>query len=101
MQGALACILTLTGTFDQLITYVIFASWLFYGMSAGAVIILRKKGLILKGPTKLLYPWVPIIFICFAIFLTVNTIIEAPRDAGIGLVLILAGLPFYFYWIKR
>ena len=43
MQGAWACILTLTGTFDQLITYVIFASWLFYGMSAGAVIILRKK----------------------------------------------------------
>ena len=101
MQGAWACILTLTGTFDQLITYVIFASWLFYGMSAGAVIILRKKRPDIKRPYKTpFYPWVPVIFICFAIFLTVNTIIEAPRDAGIGLVLILAGLPFYFYWIK-
>ena len=101
IQCVWACILTFTGTFNQLITYIIFASWIFYGMSAGAVIILRFKKPELKRPYKTpLYPWIPIIFILFAIFLTINTIIEAPRDAGIGALLILAGLPFYYYWNK-
>ena len=102
IQCVWACILTFTGTFNQLITYIIFASWIFYGMSAGAVIILRFKNPELKRPYKTpLYPWIPIIFILFAIFLTINTIMEAPRDAGIGTILILAGLPFYYYWNKN
>ena len=102
IQCVWACILTFTGTFNQLITYIIFASWIFYGMSAGAVIILRVKKPELKRPYKTpLYPWIPIIFILFAIFLTINTIMEAPRDAGIGTLLILAGLPFYYYWNKN
>ena len=102
IQCVWACILTFTGTFNQLITYIIFASWIFYGMSAGAVIILRFKKPDLKRPYKTpLYPWIPIIFILFAIFLTINTIMEAPRDAGIGTLLILAGLPFYYYWNKN
>jgi APA family basic amino acid/polyamine antiporter len=68
-------------------------------MSAGAVIILRTKKPDLERPYKTpLYPWIPLIFILFAIFLTINTIMEAPRDAGIGALLILAGLPFYYYW---
>ena len=68
-------------------------------MSAGAVIILRKKLPNLKRPYQTpLYPWIPIIFILFAIFLTINTILEAQRDAAIGIVLILIGLPFYRHW---
>ena len=99
MQCAWSSILTLTGTFNQLITYIIFASWIFYAMSAGAVIILRNKLPDLKRPYKTpLYPWIPITFIFFAVFLTINTILEAPRDAVIGSVLILTGLPFYKYW---
>lgn len=99
MQCVWSSILTLTGTFNQLITYIIFASWIFYAMSAGAVIVLRKKLPNLKRPYQIpLYPWIPIIFILFAVFLTINTILEAPRDAAIGSVLILAGLPFYRYW---
>ena len=70
MQCAWSSILTLTGTFNQLITYIIFASWIFYAMSAGAVIILRNKLPDLKRPYKTpLYPWIPITFIFFAVFL--------------------------------
>ena len=99
IQCIWACILTFSGTFNQLITYIIFASWIFYGMSAGAVIILRKKKPDMDRPYKTpFYPWIPIIFILFAIFLTVNTILEAPRDAAIGTGIILAGLPLYYYW---
>ena len=99
IQCVWACLLTFTGTFNQLITYIIFASWIFYGMSAGAVIILRNKKPDMERPYKTpVYPWIPIIFILFAIFLTINTIIEAPRDAAIGAGIILAGLPMYYYW---
>jgi len=102
IQCIWACILTFSGTFNQLITYIIFASWIFYGMSAGAVIILRKKKPDMERPYQIpFYPWIPIIFILFAIFLTVNTILEAPRDAAIGTGLILAGLPLYYYWKKN
>jgi len=102
IQCIWAIILTFSGSFNQLITYIIFASWIFYGMSAGAVIILRKKKPDMDRPYKTpFYPWVPIIFILFAIFLTINTIIEAPRDAAIGTGLILAGLPLYYYWKKN
>ena len=99
IQCVWACLLTFTGTFNQLITYIIFASWIFYGMSAGAVIILRNKKPDMERPYKTpVYPWIPIIFILFAIFLTINTIMEAPRDAAIGAGIILAGLPMYYYW---
>lgn len=100
MQCIWATILTFTGTFNQLITYIIFASWIFYGMSAGAVIILRKKYPERHRPFRTpFYPWVPVIFILFAVLLTLNTIIEAPRDSAIGIIIILAGLPIY-YWRK-
>ena len=102
IQCVWACLLTFTGTFNQLITYIIFASWIFYGMSAGAVIILRNKKPDMERPYKTpIYPWIPIIFILFAIFLTINTIMEAPRDAAIGAGIILAGLPMYYYWKKN
>ena len=102
IQCVWASLLTFTGTFNQLITYIIFASWIFYGMSAGAVIILRNKKPDMERPYKTpAYPWIPIIFILFAIFLTINTIIEAPRDAAIGAGIILAGLPMYYYWKKN
>ncbi len=101
IQCIWAIILTFSGTFNQLITYIIFASWIFYGMSAGAVIILRNKRPDLDRPYKTpFYPWIPAIFILFSVFLTINTIMEAPRDAAIGTVLMLTGLPLYYYWKK-
>ena len=101
IQAMWASVLTFSGTYNQLITYIIFASWIFYAMSCAAVIILRKKRPEMKRPYKTPgYPYIPIIFILFAVFLIFNTILEAPRDAAVGAGIILAGLPLYFYWKK-
>jgi len=101
VQGVWACILTASGSYDQLYTYVVFVSWLFYAMSCGAVIVLRCKAPNMPRPYRTWgYPVVPVIFILFAIWLMINTIVEAPRDAAIGAGIMLSGLPIYFYWKK-
>jgi APA family basic amino acid/polyamine antiporter len=101
-QGTWACLLVLSGTFNQLITYVMFASWIFYGMTAAAVIVLRKKSPDLPRSYKTWgYPFTPVIFILFSFYLVVATLIESPRDALFGLAIILLGLPAYFYWSRK
>ncbi|MBK5271786.1 MAG: amino acid permease, partial [Bacteroidia bacterium] len=97
-----ACILVLSGTFDQLTDMVIFAIFFFYGATALGVFILRKKMPDAPRPYKVWgYPVVPAIVILFSATLFINTIIARPREAGIGLVLMLTGVPMYFYFRKR
>ena len=100
-QGVWASILVLSGTFDQLTDMLIFAAFIFYGATAFGVFILRKKMPDTPRPYKVWgYPVVPAIFIIFCIFLIGNTVIARPREAGIGLVLIFLGVPFY-WWFNR
>ena len=99
IQGVWACLLVLSGSFDQLTDMLIFAAFLFYGATALGVFILRSKEPNAERPYRVWgYPFVPAIFILFCIGLIVNTIISQPREAGIGLALILSGVPFYYYW---
>jgi len=101
-QCGVAVALTAFGTYDQLFTYVVFAQFLFYALSAGAVIKLRHSAPQLARPYRTWgYPVTPVVFIGFAIWLVYNTIVETPRDAVIGAGLILLGLPGYWYWKKR
>ena len=96
VQGVIASVLTLAGTYDQLFTYVIFAQFLFYAMACGAVIRLRHTAPALPRPYRTWgYPVTPLVFIAFAAWLVGNTIVEKPADSGVGAALILAGLPIY------
>jgi basic amino acid/polyamine antiporter, APA family len=100
-QGIWASVLVLSGTFDQLTDMVIFAVFIFYGATALGVIILRKKMPNAHRPYKVWgYPVVPAIFVLFCICLFFNTIIARPREAMIGMGLILSGIPVYFL-LKR
>lgn len=101
IQGVWACLLVLSGTFDQLTDMLIFASFIFYGAGAFGVFVLRKKMKDAHRPYKVWgYPWIPAIFVLFCITLVAVTIIQNPRDAGIGLLLVLLGIPFYIFWRK-
>ena len=102
VQGIIAGALLFTGTYEQLATYVVFASFVFYGMSCAAVVRLRRTRPDLPRPYRAWgYPVTPLVFIGFAAWLVGNTIVEAPRDAAIGAGIIIAGLPGYWYWTKR
>jgi APA family basic amino acid/polyamine antiporter len=96
-----ACILVLSGTFDQLTDMIIFAVFVFYGATALGVFILRKKMPNANRPYKVWgYPVVPAIVIVFSAALFINTIREQPREAAIGSALMLTGVPMWF-WFNR
>ena len=96
-QGLWASVLVLSGTFDQLTDMIIFAVFIFYGATSLGVFILRRKMPDAHRPYKVWgYPFVPAIFILFCIGLFLNTIVTRPREAAIGVILILSGIPVYY-----
>lgn len=94
-----SCVLVLSGRFEQLYTYVIFASWILYAMTTAAIFILRRKRPDLPRPYRVIgYPFVPALFVLAAAALLFNTLLTSPRESFMGLALISLGIPFYFYW---
>jgi basic amino acid/polyamine antiporter, APA family len=101
LQGIWAGILTLSGSFDTLTDYVIFGSWIFYGLTTASVFILRRKMPNAERPYRAWgYPVVPVLFLLVTGWLLINTLIATPLQAVIGLVLIALGLPVYWYWSR-
>ncbi len=101
-QGTWACILVLSGTFDQLTDMIIFAVFIYYGATTLGVFILRKKMPSAPRPYKVWgYPIVPAIVILFSAALFFNTIYARPREAAIGMVLMLTGVPLWFWFRRR
>ncbi|MBL7809448.1 MAG: amino acid permease [Saprospiraceae bacterium] len=102
MQGLWACLLVLSGSFDQLTDMLIFAAFFFYGATAFGVFILRKREPNAERPYKVWgYPLVPALFVLFCATLIVVTCFTHPREAGLGVVLMLTGVPFYWYWTRE
>jgi basic amino acid/polyamine antiporter, APA family len=97
IQGTWASILCLTGTYDQIFTYVIFAGWIFYALGAAAVFILRNKMPDARSIYKV-HPFIPISFVIVATWFVFNTIVEQTADSLVGFLLVVAGIPFYLFW---
>ena len=99
LLGAWSSLLVLSGHYSELYTLVIFPSWILYGMTAAAVIVLRRRRPDLERPYRVWgYPWTPILFVAVTLALIYSTLLQSPRESGIGLVLIVVGFPFYRYW---
>ena len=101
-QCVWAILLIFSGTFDQLTDMIIFAVFIYYGATTLGVFILRKKMPDAHRPYKVWgYPVVPAIVILFCVALFINTIIARPREAAIGMALMLTGIPFYWWFNKK
>ncbi len=93
-QAAWASVLAVSGTFDQLTDYVVFASWLFYALAVTGVFVLRRRLPDAPRPYRALgYPVTPLLFIGVALWLIFNTIRSSPVEAGLGLGIIALGVP--------
>jgi APA family basic amino acid/polyamine antiporter len=101
-QAVWAGLLCLTGTYQALFEYVIFALVMFFAATGAAVIILRRKRPDLPRPSRTFgYPAVPVIFISVNLAIFINRLISEPGKSAIGLAIILAGLPAYLFWTRQ
>jgi APA family basic amino acid/polyamine antiporter len=100
-MGIWACLLTLSGTFEQITSYVVFASWAFYALTVLSVIILRRKMPDVARPYKAWgYPYATLAFVAIAGWFLYNTLLADTRNAVVGIILIVISLPFYFFWTR-
>jgi len=90
------------GSYDTLTDSVVFASWLFYGLSTGSLFIFRRTMPDAPRPYRALgYPVVPVIFLAVTAALLINTFVASPHEALRGVAVLIAGLPLYWYWVAK
>ncbi len=97
VQGAWVIVLVLLGTYDELLDYTVFGDTLTFGLVAATLFVYRRRGAETPFRTPG-YPIVPVLFILATVYVVVSTILSSPRNAGIGTLLILAGVPLYYLW---
>jgi basic amino acid/polyamine antiporter, APA family len=101
-QAAFAILLVLTGSLDSIANYVGFAITLFAGTAVAAVFVLRAREPNAPRPFKALgYPWTPAIFVIVSLAIVLNAFYTDPRLNGLGMLIILAGIPLYFFFTRR
>lgn len=104
-QGAWACLLLATRTYGQLLDYVTFADWIFFGATAATLLVYRRRdrggggdkaGFRLPG-----YPWTLLVFILAAVYVVLGSMRSNPGNALRGAGLLAAGIPVYLFWSAR
>ncbi len=101
-QGIWAVVLVFTGTYGQLLDYVVFSDWIFFGLIASTLFVFRRREpgvpLVLRVP---LYPWPLILFIAAAVYVVAGSVASNPGNALRGTLLLALGVPVYLYWRRR
>jgi APA family basic amino acid/polyamine antiporter len=106
LQAAWASVLALSGSFAQLVDYVAFADWIFFGLTVAGLFVYRSReptgpaatGGAFRAPG---YPWTPALFVLAAIFVVLSSVAANPRNAAIGAGLLALGVPVYWFWARR
>jgi APA family basic amino acid/polyamine antiporter len=101
LQAVWAIALAVTGGYEQLLSWVVFGDWIFFGLTVGGLFILRRRLGTPASHGTPLYPWLPAFFVVVAIIVVMATIREHPKQSGIGALLLLAGLPIYYWFTSR
>jgi APA family basic amino acid/polyamine antiporter len=102
IQGAWSSILALSGTFEELITLVVFVNFMMWITAASTVFVLRKKQPDLDRPYKVWgYPYIPAFFILLSTAIMINIFFTAPAQSFLGIGLTLIGVPAYLFWRKN
>lgn len=101
LQGVWASVLVATGTFRALFTRVVYTEWIFFGLMALGLIVLRRRGQYAPRYRVWGYPAVPVLFAISSAAIVVNQVLSAPAESAFGLGLVVVGLPVYALWRRR
>ncbi len=97
-----AMILAASGTFEQLLTYVVFTGWIFYALGAATIFVFRQRNPDAPRPVRVPgYPLTPILFVGASAAIVLNALFTQSGRAMIGIAVVLTGLPAYFIWRSR
>jgi APA family basic amino acid/polyamine antiporter len=100
-SGWAIALVFLWGTFERLISYVVFTDWIFFAMTAASVFVFRRKLPTAERPYRTTgYPVTPAIFLAIALLFVLNTLLERPAESGAGLLFLALGVPVYYFWKK-
>jgi len=102
MQGAWSILLVFSGTYGQLLEYVIFAALLFYALTVAGLFVLRVRRPGAERPYKAVgYPWLPATYVILCSLVMLDLLIVKPLFTWPGLGIVLTGIPVYLFWQRR
>ncbi|HEU4988235.1 MAG TPA: amino acid permease [Gemmatimonadaceae bacterium] len=112
LQGVWAAVIALSGRYDQILNYVVSMDAVFFGLTGASLLVLRRRAtragaaaagagmgeVTMRMPG---HPWTTLAFVVAFWSLALSTILQFPRDSGVGLLIMLAGVPVYWFWARR
>ncbi len=107
VQGVWAVVLLLTGQYGQLLDYVVFCDWIFFGLAVVSLFVLRRKDVAagIPEPTGAFrvpgWPVTPVLFVAAALYVVAGSISSNPKNALLGSAILLLGVPVFHYWRRR
>jgi len=109
-QCVWAVLLTLSGTYGQLLDYVVFGDWIFFGLVVSTLFVYRRReargaaaagGSAAPGYRAWGYPWTPALFVLAALYVVASSVASNPRNAAVGALLLALGVPVFLFWKAR
>ena len=105
MQGPATIVLALTGRYEQLLNYVVFADWIFFGLTVFTVLVFRRRvPVATRPPGSFLtpgYPVLPVMFSLVAVAVVLSVIYADPQSSLRGFLLLALGVPIYYWYASR
>jgi APA family basic amino acid/polyamine antiporter len=106
LQGAWAILIALSGRYEQILNYVVSVDFMFFGLTAAALLVLRRRDTLDNPGARADYnvpghPWTTLLFVATCALVVLNTIAKYPENSIIGVAILLAGVPAYFFWRHR
>lgn len=107
LQSVLASLVALSGQYEQILNYVVAIDWIFFGLTGACLFVFRRRekneGSLAARDTFRMpgHPYVTALFVLVSWLVVVSTVVQFPENAGIGVLILLAGVPVYFLWKRR
>jgi APA family basic amino acid/polyamine antiporter len=101
LQGAVACAIALTGTFGQILSYVVSVDFIWFGLTGAALFVFRRRDPAGSGFAAPGHPWTTGLFVAACALIVAATVANAPVNSAIGFAILAAGIPAFLYWRGR
>ena len=105
IQTAWAIVLVLTGTYAQLVDYVVSADWIFFGLAGASLFVFRRTRPVSDRDASMFvapgYPWIPGLFVAVAVVIVASVLWNNPLRSGLGFLLLALGIPAFLFWNRR